>query len=461
MENQENHPSSKSEQATQIPEEKTFFQSNTAKMIMVGFLTLILLIPLFFVQDLIRERSQRKTSMVDEVTNLWGRDVQFYGPALRIPYTSYEAYNVTDSKTGVTAIERKAITNYAYFFPNELHNISNIKKNESLKRGIFNHVVFRADMDFKGNFGAPNFEKLGIAPENIQWDKAAVVVKTTNLKSIKSELKIQLNNDKFSFEPQNGDKSEYSVLATGNFDYKALAPGDRINFSFSISYNGSNSVKFIPIGKITNVRVDSDWESPSFEGTFAASDTTKTINKKGFHADWKILDINRTFSQQYVNALPDLDDYLFGVKLIQTVDEYQQNERASKYGFLVIGLTFLIFFLIQSISKINIHIFQYSMIGLALIMFYTLLISITEHSTFSFAYAIAGISVVAMITLYSVSILKNRKFPMFIGIALSVLYSFIYVIIQMEDYALLVGSIGLFLILGAVMYFSRKIDWNK
>ena len=449
-----------SENETQ--EERTgFFQSTTAKMLMVGFLTLVLLIPLFFVQDLIRERSQRKTQMVDEVTNLWGKDILFYGPILRIPYTSYEAYNVTSPKTGVTTIERKGITNFAYFFPNELRNTSKIKKNESLKRGIFNHVVFTADMNFNGNFTSPNFTKLGIADENIQWNKASIIVKTTNLKSIKSELQIQLNNDKFSFEPQNSDKSEYSILATSSFDYKTLIKNDKVNFNFGITYNGSNSVKFIPVGKVTTVSVDSDWESPSFEGSFAASDTTKTINKKGFHADWKILDINRTFTQQYINALPDLDDYLFGVKLIQTVDEYQQNERASKYGFLVIGLTFLIFFLIQSVSKINIHIFQYSMIGLALIMFYTLLISITEHSTFSFAYTVAGASVVAMITLYSISILKNRKFPMFIGIALSVLYTFIYVIIQMEDYALLVGSIGLFFILGAVMYFSRKIDWSK
>lgn len=451
MENQDN----------QIEGIKSFFQSNTAKMIMVGFLTLVLLIPLFFVQDLIRERSQRKNQMVDEVTNLWGKDVCFYGPILRIPYTSYEAYNVTDPKTGVTTLERKNVTNYAYFFPNELKNISNIRKNESLKRGIFNHVVFTADMNFKGNFSNPDFTKLGVTEENIQWNKAAVIVKTTNLKSIKSELGIQLNSHKFSFEPQNNDKSNYSVLVTNSFDYKALLKNEKINFDFSITYNGSNSVKFIPIGKVTNVSVDSDWESPSFEGSFAANDSTKTINKKGFHADWKILDINRTFSQQYVNVLPNLDDYLFGVKLIKTVDEYQQNERASKYGFLVIGLTFLIFFLIQSISKINIHIFQYTMIGLALIMFYTLLISITEHSTFNFAYTIAGASVVAMITLYSISILKNRKFPMFIGTALTILYSFIYVIIQMEDYALLVGSIGLFLILGAVMYFSRKIDWSR
>ncbi|NMH26150.1 cell envelope integrity protein CreD [Flavobacterium solisilvae] len=448
-------------QEIQNQEPKSFFQSTTAKMIMVGFLTLVLLIPLFFVQDLISERSQRKNEVTREVSNLWGSDILFYGPILKIPYTSYDNYNVTDTKTGVTTIQKKTTINYAYFFPNELTNSSKVMKNESLKRGIFNPIVFTANMNFKGNFTSPNFSKLNIAPENIQWDKASIIVKTTNLKSIKSELKVQVNNEKLSFEPQNNDKTDYSLLSTSVFDYKNLATNDKINFNFNIVYNGSNSLKFVPIGKVTNVSIDSDWQSPSFEGTFASNDTTKSISAKGFHADWKVLDINRTFSQQYSNVLPDLDDYLFGVKLIETVDEYQQNERVSKYGFLVIGLTFLIFFLIQSISKINIHIFQYSMIGIALIMFYTLLISITEHSSFSLAYGISGIAVVALITLYSVSILKNKKFPMFIATSLSVLYAFIFVIIQMEDYALLAGSIGLFFILAAVMYFSRKIDWSK
>ena len=448
-------------QEIQNQEPKTFFQSTTAKMIMVGFLTLVLLIPLFFVQDLISERSQRKNEVTREVSNLWGSNIQFYGPILKIPYTSYDNYNVTDTKTGATTIQKKTTINYAYFFPNELTNSSKVIKNESLKRGIFNPIVFTANMNFKGNFTSPDFAKLNIAPENILWDKASIIVKTTNLKSIKSELKVELNSQKLSFEPQNNDKTDYSLLSTSVFDYKNLATNDKINFNFNIVYNGSNSLKFIPIGKVTNVSIDSDWQSPSFEGTFASNDTTKSISAKGFHADWKILDINRTFSQQYSNVLPDLDDYLFGVKLIETVDEYQQNERVSKYGFLVIGLTFLIFFLIQSISKINIHIFQYSMIGIALIMFYTLLISITEHSSFSLAYGISGIAVVALITLYSVSILKNKKFPLFIATSLSVLYAFIFVIIQMEDYALLAGSIGLFFILAAVMYFSRKIDWSK
>ncbi|WP_412464146.1 cell envelope integrity protein CreD [Flavobacterium mekongense] len=448
-------------QEIQGNEPKSFLQSNTAKIIMVGFLTLFLLIPLLFVQNLIEERSERKNEVDQEIATLWGSDVTFYGPILRIPYQTFENYNVTDTKTGATTIQKRAFTQYAYFFPNELINVSTVKKNESLKRGIFNPIVFTANMKFNGNFTAPNLAKLNIPEANVQWEKAAIVVKTTNLKSIKSELSIKLNNEKLLFEPQPDDKSDYSVLATNLFNYSDLANGKPIQFHFNIQYNGSNSINFIPIGKITKVTMDSDWESPSLEGSFAANDATKVVNKDGFHADWKILDINRTFSQQYATSLPNLDDYKFGVKLIDTVDEYQQNERVSKYGFLVIGLTFLIFFLIQSVSKINIHIFQYSMIGIALIMFYTLLISITEHSSFSLAYAIAGTAVIVMIALYSVSILKNKKFPLFIASALTVLYSFIYVIIQLEDYALLVGSIGLFLILGAVMYFSRKIDWGK
>lgn len=437
------------------------FQSNTAKLLIIGFLTLVLLIPLLFVQDLIRERSARKKQMVNEVTELWGSDIYFYGPILKVPYVTYETYNITNPKTGTTTIEKKQIEKFAYFFPNELKSASKVKKNEGLKRGIFNHVVFTANMNFSGSFSDLNLDKLNLSEENIQWNKASLIVQTTNLKSIKSELKIKINNKIFSFEPQQENETQYSELATESFDYKTVATNNSLNFNFNISYNGSNSIKFIPIAKNSFYSVASDWNSPSFEGSFAANDTTKSITNRGFYADWKILDINRTFSQQYIEKLPNLDAYLFGVKFIKTVDEYQQNERASKYGFLVIGLTFLIFFLIQITSKTTIHIFQYTMIGLALILFYTLLISITEHSSFSLAYSIASVSVIGLIGLYSYSILKNKKFALFIVLALCSLYTFIFVIIQLEDYALLVGSIGLFAILAAVMYFSRKIEWNK
>lgn len=436
----------------------SFLQSNTAKMIMVGMLTLFLLIPLNLVQNLIRERSERKNDVTQEVTETWGENIHFYGPILKIPYKTYSETAIVDEKSRETIIQKRASIEYAYFFPNNLENKTEVTKVDDIKRGIYNPIVFKANMQFNGNFENAALDKLNIKTEDVLWDKATVLIKTTNLKSIKSDLKIILNKKKFSLESKPDEDNYFGTLETETFTY---VPNQMITFNFDMKYNGSDNIQFVPVGKTTTTSINANWDSPSFIGSFAANDTTKQITSKNFHADWKILHINRPFSQQYDTKIPDLNNYSYGVKLIETVDQYQQNERASKYGFLVIGLTFLIFFLIQTISKKSIHIFQYTMIGLALIMFYTLLISITEHSSFTIAYTIAASAVIIMLLLYSISVLKEKKFPLFIAASLTVLYSFIFVIIQLENYALLVGSIGLFLILGAVMYFSRKIDWNN
>lgn len=422
-------------------ENKSFFQSSTAKMMMVGILTFALIIPLIFVQDLISERSIRQKEVVSETTSKWGGGVYVYGPILKIPYK-----NPVSGKS-----------NYAYFFPEELNNSVTVKMEKPLERGIFKSNVFSTKMNFTGSYSRPNFQIRNIPDANVYWNQAKIIIRTTNLKSLKDEVKIKFDNLSLKFEPGNLEENDsIEMLESSTFDYNSITNSSK--FNFDISFNGSKQIKIVPIGKTTDCKMTSDWNSPNFNGNF--SPTNREVTEKGFKADWKILHFNRPFAQQYFESLPELSNYAFTTDFITTVDEYQQNERASKYGFLVIGLTFLIFFLIQSISKINIHIFQYSMIGIALVMFYTLLISITEHSSFSFAYIIAAIAVVALISLYSISILKNKKFPTFIAISLSVLYSFIYVIIQLEDYALLVGSIGLFAILAAVMYFSRKIDWK-
>ena len=207
--------------------------------------------------------------------------------------------------------------------------------------------------------------------------------------------------------------------------------------------------------------MDSNWHSPGFDGSPLPDEETKDIGANGFHADWQAYQINRQFQQKFLNKIPDLRSFGFGTNFIIPVDEYQKSERTSKYGFMVIGLTLLVFLLIQLVSKIYIHPFQYVMIGLALVMFYTLLISISEHSSFLKAYLIAGGSVLGLITLYSRAILKGFKFPLLVSLSLASLYGFIYVIIQLENYALLVGSIGLFVILAIVMFASRKIDWGN
>ncbi|MEZ4854646.1 cell envelope integrity protein CreD [Flavobacterium sp.] len=435
----------------------SFFQTTTAKLIMVGILTLVLLIPLNLVQDLITERSTRKVEATQQIASTWGENVMLMGPILKIPYKTTVETEVINEKTKQTTIQVQTYEENAYFFPTELNYSTKVDKVDKLKYGIYKAIVFKSKIATSGNFEKLDFEKLGIKPENILWNKASIIVKTTNLKSIKSELVVNFNNQQLTLETNNENDSHFDTLESTTF---SLSNENKNNFNFTIDYNGSESIEFIPLGKTTTTAIDAIWNSPSFIGYFAPNDTTKKITANDFHADWKVINVNRPFAQQYTEKLPNLQQYSYGVRLIETADQYQQNERASKYGFLVIGLTFLIFFLIQTISKINIHIFQYTMIGLALVMFYTLLISITEHSSFSFAYIIAASAVIVMLLLYSISILKNKKISFFITAALALLYSFIFVIIQLEDYALLVGSIGLFLILGAVMYFSRKIDWS-
>ena len=437
----------------QIP----FYQTITAKIIMVGLLALFLLIPLSYVQSLIGERAERKKDVVEEVTKSWGTDVHIYGPILLVPYKTFTKTTTYNPETKKEEISTTQGIENAYFFPEKLDLKTQIEKDSSLKRGLYNVVVFSTDIKAKGSFSTPNFKKLQIDEANVLWDQASILVKTTNLKSSKGSLLLKLNDADLTFESRANTDKYFDDLQSDKFNLKDVA---NFSFEFNMKYNGSNSVKFVPVAKNTTLSIDSDWQNPSFEGIFAANTNSKTITKKGFHADWNISQVNRPFSQEYIEVLPQLNEYLFGVKLIETVDQYQQNERASKYGFLMIGLTFLIFFLIQTISKISIHIFQYGMIGLALVLFYTLLISITEHSSFSIAYAIATSAVIVMLFLYTLSILKSMKFSIFIALALGALYSFIYIIIQLENYALLVGSIGLFLILGIVMYFSRKIDWE-
>ena len=455
METNQNYESSPIHQPGEGP---GFFQSSTAKILMVGLLTLVLLLPLQYVKNLIFERAERQKEVVKEINSKWGGQIYFCGPILKVPYTVYSETKLVDEKTKKVTTQRSYYEEYAYFLPNDLTanvNVTTQQKN----RSNYESVVYTSKMGFKGNYITPSFGSKATA-ENIHWNKASIVIKTNNIKSITGSVTVNIGGKKYSFEPVASDKENdtLSSLETQPINMLGSFGSGSAGFNLDINYKGSEKISIVPVGKMTHAKMTSNWASPSFDGNFLPENST--ITKDGFTANWKVSHLNRTFGQKHFGSLPDLQTSTFDVKFLIPVNQYQQNERAAKYGFLVIGLTFLVFFLIQSVSKITIHIFQYSMIGLALIMFYTLLISITEHSSFRLAYIVAGISVVIMIALYSVSILRTIKFPAFIAISLSALYSFIYVIIQLENYALLVGSIGLFAILGAVMYFSRKIEWK-
>jgi len=449
--------------------------STSLRMFVVGFLILILLVPLSYIKDLIRERKNLQNQVVTEINENWGNEIVLYGPILKTPYFTYTESTIIDSKTKKTQIIREKNINYAYFFPNEL-DVSGSIETELKKRGIYSASVYNSNIKIKGDFSLPDFSLINedVKEKDIVWEKTQILLKTSNLKGLNDEMIIKIGNKSLSFQSNFQNQQQHSatsydkygnlrnhdsyLIETPSFNLKESFVEDLVAYNLDYNASGSSRFNIIPIGKETKMQLTSNWKDASFKGEFLPFNPDK-IKEDGFDAHWKVLQMNRPYGQQF-KSLPNLYKYSFGVDFFIPVDDYQQNERSAKYGFLMIALTFLLFFLIQTLSKINIHPFQYMMIGLALVVFYTLLISISEHSDFTKAYLIAGSAVVILITLYSKSILKIWKFPVLIGISLTALYGFIFVIIQLENYALLVGSIGLFAILAGVMFASRKIDWG-
>ena len=435
-----------------------FRTSISARMLVVGFIFLILLIPLGFVKDLIRERETRQAEVIQEINEKWGNEVVLYGPIVKVPYKTYTEEKIFDEQTKTFTKNYKEVLNHAYFLPKKL-DIKSKVNTKQLERGIYETVVYSADITMNGKFSEFNFSTADIPEKDIVWDKATLLLQTSNLKGIRNEIQITMNQQEYTLKPK-FDESYMSTLESG-FLKGLFAKDKNPAFSLNVLINGSESLRFVPVGGETSVSMHSDWHSPSFNGNYLPNDETKKISDNGFEAHWTVLETNRQFGQQFFNNLPNLNKFAFGTSLIIPIDDYQKTERTSKYGVLIIGLTLLVFLLIQIISKIAIHPFQYFMIGLALVMFYTLLISISEHQNFLLAYVIAGVSVVGLITAYSKTILKNKKFPLLVFGSLTALYAFIFVIIQLENYALLVGSIGLFIILAIVMFTSKKIDWGN
>jgi inner membrane protein len=443
----------------------SFKNSTTLKMFIVGFLVLILLIPLAFIRELIREREKTRNDAVKEINKDWGSNIRIYGPILKVPYNEFSESTETDVKTGkVSKVTYKEVK-FAYFFPDQLKMDGKIK-GETKKRGIYNTSVYQINSTLSGSFSKPDISRLELNDAQMLWDKSQILIRTSNVKGITQQLKIKLGTETLGFKVafdehdsgmDQGDSEDIFDVTSTYFNPNIVFANGQETFEIAYHSNGSERLEMIPIGKETSVHLASNWQDPNFMGEFLPQQ--KQISKTGFDAHWKVLEMNRPFSQEF-KSLPRLNDYSFGVDLMIPVDNYQQNERSAKYGYLVIALTFLLFFLLQTLSKINIHPFQYLLIGLALIIFYTLLLSFSEQVSFNIAYLISGLATVILITLFSKSIMKIWKFPLFILTSLSALYTFIFVIIQLESYALLVGSIGLFIILAAVMYVSRKIEWN-
>jgi inner membrane protein len=429
-------------------------QSITIRLFTIGILILLLLIPVSMVENLIREREARQMEAIVEVSTKWGEQQTVTGLMLTIPYKTYSKVYDGEKTDKFKLVESRE---YAHFLPDELNINGNISP-EVRYRGIYEVIVYNSKIKLTGKFSTPSFEEWNIDENNIIWEDAFVSLGISDLRSIQDNISVKWNDYQYYFNPgvESNDVIQNGISARLPINHSDSTK-KTTEFSLDLNFNGSSSLNFIPLGKVTKVNIKSDWQNPSFIGAFLPDE--RAINADGFTANWKVLHLNRPYPQTFRGSVQGINESSFGVNLIVPVDEYQKSMRSAKYAVIFITLTFLIFLFVQILNGVKIHPIQYVIVGLALCVFYTLLIALSEHIAFNFSYLISSFSIISLITLYAGSIFKNKKLNILLCLILVSLYLFIYSIIQMEDYALLMGSIGLFIVLATIMYLSRKINW--
>ncbi|MFZ5876075.1 MAG: cell envelope integrity protein CreD [Nitrospirota bacterium] len=426
--------------------------SPLVRLLLIGFLLLVLQIPILMINGQIGEREERRRTAVTEVTEKWGKEQTVIGPMLTVPYV----WRWTEPGEGGKQRIRTEVR-HATFLPDDL-TIQGRMESETRYRGIFEVPVYRMTLEVTGRFTKPDFTDWGVDSKEVQWDRAALSVRISDARAIQNQATLNWNGRDEPFLPGIG---EFGGTKPGiHAALKGRLAGDRFEFSFPLVLNGSDGAFFAPLGQTTTVKVTSNWGNPSFQGNWLPND--RVVTDKSFEANWSIPHLGRNYPQHWTSDT-DLGSVIeasqFGLRLISPVDQYRMAHRSMKYEALFLLLTFVSIWLFEVLAKIRVHSIQYLLVGAAMALFYLLELSLSEHLGFPVTYVIASAAVVGLISAYSISILKQAKRGAVMGVIVAALYGYLYVLLNNEDYALLVGSIGLFLILGLVMYLTRRIDW--
>jgi len=423
-----------------------FFKVSTITLII-----LLLLIPTSMIRSLIGERENLQNEAISEVSSKWAGSQTLTGPFLSIPYDKYVKEYSEKNKT-VQVIKTKE---FIQILPYQL-KINGYINPEKRYRGIYEVVVYNSKVNLSGIISLTELSSLDIPLSDIHLDKAELVLGISDLRGLEQQVSLKWDSSNINFNP--GSTSGYitQIAIHGGVGLNSLDSTGH-TFEMALDLKGSQNLYFTPVGKITDIELNSNWNNPSFNGAFLPDE--REISEQGFHAHWNVLHLNRSFPQIWSGDGHRLSESHFGVDLLLPVDNYQKSYRSIRYAILFILFTFLVFFFIEVLNKVFIHPIQYLLVGVALIVFYTLLLSLSEHFLYNFAFLISALATMLLIGGYVKAILKSNVLAGLITGILSILYLFIFVIIQLQDYALLIGSIGLFLILSLVMYYSRKIDW--
>lgn len=427
------------------------------KAVMILFLALLLLIPLSMISNAISERAQRRNQVLEDITKTDTGEQTLAGPVLVLPYTITRT--VTKEIDGKNKTSVETVASELYFLPGKLE-INGEIKTEIRHRGIFEALLYGSDLNITGFFNVP--ESAGIAAgegETLSWGSPYVAVGVEDNRGIQNSPELLLGKARYAFEPGNPVAALGAGIHANVAD--SVIQGGRFEFAMKLNLHGTSRLGWLPMGEDTRVHVTSKWPHPSFVGR--SLPRAHNITSKGFEAEWQTSHFATNMPQLFEEAVKAGDGRLLqqhvSINLVQPVDVYQQSERSVKYGILFVLLTFAAFALFEILKNLPIHPVQYGLVGIALALFFLLLIALSEHMDFGLSYGLASLACVGLLVFYLSHVLRSAWRGIGFGALLVVLYAALYGLLISEDNALLMGSILLFVLLAGVMLITRKIDW--
>ncbi len=423
-------------------------------------LTLIMLIPLSMVRSLINERLYRAYEVKSEISSAAGGELSFAGPVLKIPGTRRIERVITD-ENGHKSREYYEESFSMWYSPETL-DVSVVLDTENKFRGIFYTPVFTGSIEMKGSFNLTELEADSVENEVLYPEEAEIIIPFFNQKGIRGVSEADWNETTLSLKP--GSRG----LSIGNGGIYSEAPLDAASlenswFHFSILAAGAENIRILPLASSSEISIAADWPSPSFSGFSLPAE--HNISDAGFTAVWNCSSLSSGLPVKWDDrrSFDEYQLYDAGINtgLINIHDHYEQNERAAKYAVLFILIPFITLFLFEHFFKRRIHVIQYILAGIANIIFYLLLLSMSEHISFNLSYLVSAASVTIMLCLYTFSVLKGDKKAWYMAPVMTAVYLFLFIALQSEDWSLLIGSVGVFAITGFLMFITRKIDFYK
>lgn len=437
-------------------------RSPAFKFVLVLFLILLLAVPLLLVYGLVWDRESRARDVRREVSQLWGPEQRALGPFLVVPYT-VRIETVQGDKRIEQFQERRAV-----FTPEQL-DITGTADSKLLRRSIFEIPVYTARLKLSGRFLGPRMSEVAAEVTAVRWRDATFVLGLSGVSGLKEAASLKIDGQRdIPFAPSIGFPSTsingiHAKLAAASGASEAASdrPIGPFAFSAELTFNGSIALMFSPAARETRVKLASPWPHPSFSGAFLPDD--REVTAKGFTAAWRIPHLARSVPEAWGltdGGLDRLRPYAFGVTLVDPVDFYGLVTRALKYGIMFIAMAFLAVLCLELTSGKPVHPVQYLFTGIAMVLFYVLLLSLAEHIGFTPAYILASIATGGMLAFYVGAAMATTTASLAMAGIFAIIYGVIYLILQAQDYALLAGAVLGFIALTIAMFATLRVDWS-